>query len=84
MGGATVEEVEIPERLKLSPRDGDPALLAPFGELLKRFHAAIREGQPMEPNFDDAVAVQSALDAARRSSDAGARVAVDLPAPALA
>ena len=84
MGGATVEKVEIPERLKLSPRDGDPALLAPFGELLKRFHAAIREGQPMEPNFDDAVAVQSALDAARRSSDAGVRVAVDLPAAALA
>jgi hypothetical protein len=33
----------------------------------------------MEPNFDDAVAVQSALDAARASSDAGARVAIEFP-----
>jgi hypothetical protein len=37
----------------------------------------------MEPNFDDAVAVQSALDAARRSSEAGAIVTVDVPAPSI-
>jgi hypothetical protein len=34
----------------------------------------------MEPNFDDAVAVQSVLDAARRSSDTGARVRIETPA----
>jgi hypothetical protein len=31
----------------------------------------------MEPNFDDALHVQCALDAARESSAAGTRVAVD-------
>jgi len=35
----------------------------------------------MQPDFDDAVAVQSALDAARASSAIGARVKVDVPAP---
>ncbi len=75
------EELEIPQRLRLAPRPGDPALLAPFGALLERLHAAIRDGEPMSPNFDDAVAVQSVLDAARRSSEAAARVAVDTPSP---
>ena len=36
-------------------------------------------GAAMEPNFDDAVAVQSALDAARASSEAGQRVGVTIP-----
>ena len=44
------------------------------------FHASIRDGLPMHPNFDDAVAVQSALDAARRSNEAGMRMSVDIPA----
>lgn len=78
-GGAPVE-LEIPDAFKLSPREGDPALLAPFGVLLERFHSSIREGAPMHPNFDDAVAVQSALDAARRSHEAGTRTSVDIPA----
>jgi len=76
------EELEIPERLRLTPRPGDPALLAPFGVLLQRFHAAVRGGEPMAPNFDDAVAVQSVLDAARRSNEAGMRVVIDTPASA--
>ena len=79
--GAGAEELEIPERLRLAPREGDPALLAPFGALLERFHAAIREGVPMAPNFDDAVAVQAVLDAARRSGEAGARERIDIPPP---
>jgi hypothetical protein len=37
----------------------------------------------MEPYFDDAVAVQSALDAARASSDAGGRVVVEMPGPSV-
>ena len=80
--GGAPEELAIPDALKLWPREGDPALLAPFGVLLERFHAAIREGAPMHPNFDDAVAVQSALDAARRSDVAGMRMTVDIPAAA--
>ena len=78
--GGAPEALHIPDALQLSPREGDPALLAPFGELLKRFHASIRDGLPMHPNFDDAVAVQSALDAARRSNEAGMRMSVDIPA----
>jgi predicted dehydrogenase len=77
--GAGPEVVEIPERLRLAPVDGDPALVAPFGVLVARFHAAIREGVPMTPNFDDAVAVQRVLDAARHSSDTGARQPIDVP-----
>jgi predicted dehydrogenase len=75
-------EVEIPVALRLEPREGDPALVAPFGALLRRLHGALDGGAAMEPNFDDAVAVQSALDAARESSDAGARVRVCPPTPA--
>ena len=60
--GKEPEPVEIPDEFGLTPRDGDPALVAPY--------------------FDDAVAVQSALDAARASSAAGARVRVCPPTPA--
>jgi predicted dehydrogenase len=42
--------------------------------MLDRLHDAIAGGAPMEPNADDAVAVQTALDAARESSDTGRRV----------
>jgi len=78
------EELEIPERLRLAPRDGDPALLAPFGVMVDRLHAAIAGGAPMRPDFDDAVAVQSVLDAARASGEAGVRVSVEIPQPAVA
>jgi predicted dehydrogenase len=79
MPGVEPEELEIPEHLRLAPRQGDPALLAPFGALLERFHAAIRDRLPMAPDFGDAVAVQSVLDAARCSSESGARVAIEVP-----
>jgi predicted dehydrogenase len=77
VAGRDPEELAIPEKYALAPREGDPALVAPFGRLLERLHAAITEGAAMEPNFDDALHVQCALDAARESSAAGARVAVD-------
>jgi predicted dehydrogenase len=79
--GRDVEEIAIPEAFALLPREGEPALLAPFGVMVARLHAALTEGAPMEPSFDDAVSVQSALDAARLSSAAGARVRVEVPAP---
>jgi len=78
---ADPEELVIPEEYRLSPRPGDPALVAPFVCLIDRLLRAIRGEAPMEPSFDDAVAVQSALDAARISSDAGTRVAIEIPAP---
>jgi predicted dehydrogenase len=75
------EELTIPEAYRLSPRDGDPALVAPFGVVVDRIARAIRGEARLEPNLDDAVAVQSALDAARESSAAGSWVAVDIPQP---
>ena len=82
VSGREPEALEIPAELALAPREGEPALIAPFGALLDRLAAALAGGPPMEPGFDDAVAVQSALDAARASSDAGTRVEVEIPAPA--
>ena len=81
--GAEPEALEIPAELLLAPREGEPALIAPFSVLLDHLAAALRGERPMDPNFDDAVAVQSALDAARASSDAGARVSIEIPMPAV-
>lgn len=80
--GREPEELEVPAEFRLAPREGDPALVAPFGVLVGRLHDAITKGAAMEPGFDDAVAVQSALDAARLSSESGARVRVEIPPPA--
>jgi predicted dehydrogenase len=74
------EEVDIGAEHRLSPREGDHPLLAPFGVLVQRLHDAITLGVPMEPSFDDAVAVQSVLDAVRASSAARAAVRVEIPA----
>ncbi len=77
--GRPAEELAIPEAFRLVPREGDPALLAPFGVLVERLSRALRGEGPMSPDFGDAVAVQSALDAARASSDAGTVVRVEIP-----
>ncbi len=80
--GKDPEELAIPPADALTPRTGDPALVAPFGVLVDRLHRAITEGEPLVPSFAaDAVPVQCALDACRASSVAGTRVAVE-PAPA--
>jgi predicted dehydrogenase len=81
VAGKDPEELAIPAELGLAPREGDPALVAPFGVVVDRLYRALDGQAAMEPNFDDAVAVQSALDAARESGAAGARVRVDLPTP---
>jgi predicted dehydrogenase len=80
--GRDPEPLEIPAGLGLARAAGEPALLAPFGVLLDQLARALAGEAPMQPDFDDAVAVQSALDAARQSSDAGLIVHVDIPAPA--
>lgn len=81
IAGEEPRELTIPPEHRLEPRAGEPALVAPFGVMVERLHRAIEGRAPMEPDFDDAVAVQSALDAARASSAAGARVRVERPAP---
>jgi predicted dehydrogenase len=46
--------------------------------MVDRFHRAIVHGEPLEPSFAvDAVEVQAVLDAARASSAAGRRMAVE-------
>jgi predicted dehydrogenase len=77
--GRDPEALEIPAKLALQRRKGDPALVAPFGALLERLHRAMCGEAEMSPNFDDAVAVQCALDAARASGAAGAVAAIDRP-----
>lgn len=80
--GREPEELAIPDELALAPRPGEPALIAPFSIMVERLHRALRApggAAAMEPNFDDAVAVQSALDAVRAASDAGARIGVEIP-----
>ena len=84
VAGREPEELVIPEEHRLASRPEEPMLLAPFGVIVERLFRALRGEQPMEPDFGDAVAVQSALDAARASSDAGAVVAVEIPAPGAA
>jgi predicted dehydrogenase len=81
VAGREPEELEIDERLRLAPREGDHALLAPFGALLDRLHRALNGDERMEPDFDDAVAVQSALDAVRSSGLSGTRVRIHIPIP---
>lgn len=79
VAGKEPELLELPAELRLDPRPGDHALVAPFGVMVDRLHRALDGRAEMEPNFDEAVAVQSALDAARESSAAGTRVRVDPP-----
>ena len=80
VNGREPERVDIPERLKPARRNGEPALVAPFRVMVARLHAAITRGEALEPSFAvDAVAVQSALDAARASSASGARASVERP-----
>ncbi len=83
--GKEPAELEIPTRHALVPREGDPALVAPFGVLVDRLHRAITRSEPLDPSFAaDAVPVQCALDACRASSVAGTRVAVEgIAAPAI-
>ena len=78
--GRDAEEVEIPAEFRLVPREGDPALMAPFLAMADRLHQALEQGTTMEPSFEDAVAVQCALDAARASQAAGARIHIEIPA----
>ncbi len=79
--GKAPEEIVIAAEFLLAPREGDPALVAPFGVMVERLHEALSGGPLRTPDFDDAVAVQVALDGARASSVAGRPMALEIPAP---
>src|SRR6267143_3315162 len=57
------EGIPIPEDLAVQPTP--VALLAPFLVKLEMLRAAIQEGKPASPDFEDAVEIQKVLDAAR-------------------
>ena len=78
--GRDPEELVIPMALDLERREGEPALVAPFRMLIGRLHSAMSGGPAMDPDFRTAVAVQSALDAARESEVARTEVTIDIPA----
>ena len=82
VAGNEPQELEIPAEHHIERREGDLPLVAPFRVMVERFHRALAGETGLVPDFDDAVAVQSALDAARASSQAGAWVRVDVPTPA--
>lgn len=79
VAGKDPEEIPIPESHQIERHDGDLPLVAPFRVLVAKLHRAIVHGDPLDPDFRDAVAVQSALDAARLSSASNARVDVLVP-----
>jgi len=64
------EGIPIPEDLAVQPTP--VALLAPFLVKLEMLRAAIQEGKPASPDFEDAVEIQKVLDAARLSDRSGA------------
>ena len=65
------EAVPIPGDLEIQATPDMP-LLAPFLVKLERIRAAIQDGTPASPDFQEAVEVQRVLDAARLSDRSGA------------
>jgi predicted dehydrogenase len=63
--------VPIPEDLAIEPTPEVP-LLAPFSIKVEMIRAAIQEGKPASPDFNDGVEIQRVLDAARLSDQSGA------------
>lgn len=71
-----VEEIPIPEDLKLSPTPEAP-LLAPFSKKVEIIRAAIQEGKPASPDFAGGVEAQKVLDAARLSDQSGVWIEIE-------
>jgi predicted dehydrogenase len=71
-----VEEVPIPEDLRLTPTPETP-LLAPFGVKVEMLRAAIQEGKPASPDFAQGVEIQKVLDAARLSDQSGEWIGIE-------
>jgi len=74
-GDAQVEQLPMPEQFQALPDDRDRRIPA-FRRLVRDFTQGIRDGNSPSPNFDDGVAVQAILDAARESSATGREVEI--------
>ena len=70
-----VDEIPIPADLDLPPTPDVPSL-APFRAMIARLRSAIRGEGTVEPSFADALRVQEALDAARKSDQSGTWVEI--------
>jgi predicted dehydrogenase len=73
--GAPMAELATPERFKLPKDERDHRLMA-FRMLVRDFAQAIADGSSPSPNFVDGWRCQQVLDAARRSSETRATVAI--------
>ncbi len=71
-----IEELPIPEDLRLKPTPETP-LLAPFGVKVEMLRAAIQDGKPASPDFAQGVEIQKVLDAARLSDQSGEWVGIE-------
>lgn len=75
--GGGIEELPVPEDLRLEPTPEAP-LLAPFRVKLAMLREAIRgNGTGASPTFAEALEVQKVLDAARKSDQTGTWEAVE-------
>lgn len=73
------EAIPIPEDLAIQPTPEVP-LLAPFLVKVEMLRAAIQEGNPASPDFEDGAEVQRVLDAARLSDQSGGWESLSTPA----
>lgn len=72
----TEEPIPIPADLDLAPTP-DSSLLGPFRVMTARIKAAIRDGAPITPTFQDAVEIQKVLDGARLSDQTGEWIEIE-------
>ena len=70
------ETIPIPADLDLAPT-AEASLLGPFRVLIGRLGAAVRDGTPITPSFQDGVEIQKVLDAARLSDQTGNWVEIE-------
>lgn len=75
-GDEPLDQLPIPDRLTSAAVPNGPA--GNIARAYARIAAAIREGEPFEPGFDDALELHKLLDALQRSSDSGRAVKLDL------
>lgn len=74
--GAVRTLLDLGDRVGRRLRNGQTSMHGSFERQLARFCRFVQTGEPPEPGLADGVAVVRAIDAARRSADAGGREVV--------
>jgi predicted dehydrogenase len=75
--GEELKEIDIPERLRWIPDTVPQGTPINVAQMFRRFAEGIRQGEPAEPTFEDAVRNHKLLDALERSSESGQAVKVE-------